>query len=295
MPGLSCDCGGELQVFTREIQVETEPKFYVLTATIPANARYVWVNMNPTGKMEEAQGTVFYDGLVLVKGERLSNDPPFFEDANGESGLWDGQSFTNLLRNPSAEQAGPGFRSRANEIGTKIIPAWPPSYPSDILVSMLDRKGAGWYYLGTSANMLRTFWAKFGWGNVPLVGSSPYRTLAILTLVGIAGAGWAIWKHRHTLPWEVIPLLGLALLGIWFPAFFRGIGSLFGWLYVPVARYVSPAILPTVLILNAGWLEILRIPGRWLHMAPNLQYVVYFLFFVALDVLSIVSIAHFYY
>jgi hypothetical protein len=296
MPALSCDCGGQLQVFTQEIQAGTEPKFYMFTATLPANASYVWVTLIPPAGMEEVQGTVvYYDGLVLVKGEWLTQDPPRFVDANGERGVWGEQSFTNLLRNPSAEKAGPGFRSWANEIGMKIIPAWPSSFPSDILVSSLDWKGAGWYYLGTGANMLRTFWGKFGWGNVLLLGSKPYWALAIVTLLGMVGAGWAIWQRRHVLTWEILLLLGLALFGIWVPAIVRGIGSMFGWAFIPSARYAYPTILPTVLILNVGWLEISRILGRWLHMVSKLQVAIYLLFFVALDVLSILTITRFYY
>ncbi|MBE3039175.1 MAG: DUF2142 domain-containing protein [Chloroflexi bacterium] len=295
MPGLSCDCGGQLQVFTREIQVGTEPRFYMLTATLPANARYVWVALTPPADMEEVQGTVFYDGLVLVKGERLAHDPPRFEDANGERGVWGEQPFANLLRNSSAEQAGPGVQSWANEIGTKILPAWPPSFPSDILVSLLDWKGAGWYYWESGTNMLRTFWAKFGWGHVPLAGSKPYRVLAVVTLLGMAGAGWATWRRRHALPWEVLLLLGLALLGIWVPAILRGIGSLFGWAFIPSARYAYSVIIPTLLVLNVGWLEILRLLGRWLRMAPKVQIAAYLLFFVALDALSILTITRFYY
>jgi len=295
MPGLSCDCGGQLQVFTSEIQAGTEPRFYMLTATLPANAAYVWVALTPPADMEEVQGTIFYDGLVLVEGERPAQDPPRFEDANGAHGVWGEQPFTNLLRNSSAEQAGPGVQSWANEIGKKIIPAWPPTFPSDILVSLLDWKGAGWYYWETGTTILRTFWAKFGWGNVPLLGSKPYRALAVVALLGMVGAGWAIWQRRHALPWEVLLLLGLALLGIWIPAIFRGIGSLFGWVFIPSARYAYPVILPTVLVLSVGWLEILRLPGRWVRMAPKVQHAAYLLFFVALDALSILTITRFYY
>jgi hypothetical protein len=159
----------------------------------------------------------------------------------------------------------------------------------------LDWKGAGWYYLGTGANMLRTFWGKFGWGNVLLLGSKPYWALAIVTLLGMVGAGWAIWQRRHVLTWEILLLLGLALFGIWVPAIVRGIGSMFGWAFIPSARYAYPTILPTVLILNVGWLEISRILGRWLHMVSKLQVAIYLLFFVALDVLSILTITRFYY
>jgi len=111
----------------------------------------------------------------------------------------------------------------------------------------------------------------------------------------MAGAGWAIWRRRHALPWEVLLLLGLALLGIWIPAVIRGIGSLFGWALIPAARYAYPVIIPTVLVLNVGWLEILRLFGQWLRMAPKVQFAAYLLFFAALDALSILTIIRFYY
>ena len=297
MPGLSCECGGQgqRQVFTREIQVGTEPRFFMLTATLPANTSYVWVALTPPAEIGGVKGTVFYDGLVLVKGESPAHDPPRFEDANGERGVWGEQPFINLLRNSSAEQAGLGIQSWANEIGTKIMPAWPPSFPSDILVSLSDWKGAGWYYQITGTNMLRTFWAKFSWGQVSLAGSKPYRVLSIVTLLGMAGTGWAIWQRRHALPLEILLLLGLALLGIWIPTIMRGIGSLFGWAFIPSARYAYPVIIPTILVLNVGWLEILRLLGQLLRMSPKVQAAAYLMFFVSLDVLSILTITRFYY
>jgi hypothetical protein len=289
------DGEGQLKTFSHKIKTGTEPGFYFLTATLPANANHVSVGLAIPAGSEEMQGNVFYDGLVLVKGERLAQDPPRFYDQNGRNGIWAGLLFSNLLRNPSAEQTGPGFQSWANKIVEKIMPRFTPSFTSDILVSLLDWKGAGWYYRYTSATLLRTFWAKFGWGNVPLLGSKPYRVLAVVTLLGMAGSAWAIWQRRHTLPWEVILLLGLALLGIWIQAIERGLGSLFDGYFFPGARYAFPAILPTVLLLNAGWLEVLRKLGRWLRMDPKIQSMAYLLLFAMLDVLSILSIARFYY
>ena len=294
MPTLSCDCGRQLQEFTREIQIGTEPKFYSISATLPANALYVWVAMITSADLEGAQGSIFYDGLVLIKGEMPTKDPPRFEDASGESGTWGEKSFTNLLQNPSAEQAGPGVHSWANKIGVKIIPAWPRSYPSDILVSLFDWKGAGWYYQETLGFLFRTFWAKFGWDYVSLPGSHPYRILVVITFLGIAGAGWAVWRKRKVLPWELFLLVCLTLFGIWILAIFRGIGSLFGWALTPVARYGYTAILPTLLVLNTGWLEIMYMLKRWLRIQPQVQYGIFIMFFLTLDGLSILSIIHYY-
>jgi hypothetical protein len=295
MPEINCYCGNHPLTFSRKIKSGTEPMFFKFTAIIPATADFVWVTLTPPENFETGAVKIFYDGLVLVKGEMLVNDPPHFDGDNGDTGIWGGQPFTNLIRNPSAEQSGLGVRSWANVIGMKIIPSWPASYPSDVLVSFLDWKGAGWYYRVTGTAMLRTFWAKFGWGTVPLLGDKPYRVLAVVTLLGLGGAGWALWRRRLAIHWELFLLLGLALLGIWVPAILRGIGSLFGWLYVPVARYASPAILPTILVLNIGWLESSRLLGRWLRVHPKVLLGVYLLFFVALDILSLLSIIHYFY
>ena len=141
---------------------------------------------------------------------------------------------------------------------------------------------------------MRTFWAKFGWGNVPLVGSKPYRILAVVTVLGIVGANWAVWRDRHVLQWEVFLLLFLAMFGIWITTIQRGIGSIFGWYLIPVARYAYPAILPTVLVLNTGWLELIHAFGRWLRMTTKVAYAAYLLCFVALDAVSIFSIIRYY-
>jgi hypothetical protein len=284
---LSCDSGGQLQTFDREIQTGKEPVFYTLNAIIPENVRHISIVMAvPTGS-EVTQNDIFFDGLVLVKGNKISKVPPVFEDASGRRGQWDGLTFINIVRNPSAEQAGPGFKPWTNKILMKVMPPFPASFPSDIPSSLLDWKGAGWYYQYTTAIMLRTFWAKFGWGNVPLLGSKPYRVLIVATLLGVMGALWAIWQRRRALPWDVLLILGLAFLGVWIQVIVRGLGSIFGSTFIPSSRYGTPAILPTILILCTGWLEILRILGRWLRMGAKVKITVYLLCFFMLDIFSI--------
>jgi hypothetical protein len=295
LPSLTCFCGGKNQVLMREIESGTEPQFFWFSTNIPANVINMWVTLATPTDEKINQGAIFYDGLILIKGEKEPQSPPQFADANGNYGTWGEQPFTNLVRNPSAEQAGPGFQSWANKIGEKLIPAYPTSYPSDGMVSLLDWKGASWYYQLTSSVLLRTFWARFGWGNVPLIGSKPYRSLGVITILGIAGAVWTICRRWRVLNREVLLLLGLAGIGIWVLAFLRGIGSLVGNPYIPVARYASTAILPTVLVLNVGWWEIMRNLGRWLRMTTQLHTVIYLLFFISLDVLALLSIIHFYY
>ena len=292
---LSCDCGGLPQFFSREVQAGTEPRFYAFTLTIPSNARHISAVLTPPEKSEVTHGTLFYDGLILVKGERVTQDSPIFTDIDGKGGSWAGSPFTNLLRNSSAEQAGPGIQSWANKLIKKVLPPYPAFFPSDITDSMLDWKGAGWYYWATGSLVFRTFWAKFGWGSAPLLGYKPYRILAVVTLFGLAGAAWLVWRRRRGLSWAALFLLGLALSGVWIQTIVRGVGSLFGWTFIPAARNAYPVIIPTVLVLCAGWLEVLGILERWFRKVDKIQITIYLLFFAVLDALSIFSVLHYYY
>jgi hypothetical protein len=292
---LTYESGGELRTFSSEILVDYEPKFYITSATVPVNARHFSAGMFISKGQTNEQGSIFFDGLVLVKGNRSSQVPPVFEDVNGGGGQWAGVQFTNLLRNPSAEHAGPSIRTWANKILNNVLPPFPAIFSSDIPMSLLDWEGAGWYYKGTGTAILRTFWAKFGWGNVPLLGSKPYRALAVVSALGLVGAVWAIWQRRSILPWEILLILVIGFLGVWIQVLVRGLGSMFGPTFIPYARYGAPAILPTILILCVGWLEILRMLGQWLHVGTKVQSMVYLLCFAGLDVLSFLSITNYYY
>ena len=292
---LICEHGGNQQTFSSEILVGNLPKFYILSAIVPVDARNLSAGMFIPKGQSEVEGNMFFDGLVLVKGERSSSAPPVYEDADARLGQWDGMQFNNLLRNSSAEHAGPSLKTWANKILNKVLPPFPSIFPSDIPTSLLDWKGAGWYYKGTVTVVLRTFWAKFGWGNVPLLGSKPYRVLAVVSILGLIGAVLAIWQRRSTLPWEILLIFGLGFLGIWIQVLVRGLGSLFSRTFIPVARYGYPAILPTILLLSAGWLQLLRPIGHWLRIGNKIQMAIYFLGFSTLNIFAILSLIEYYY
>ncbi len=292
---LICECGGELKTISTEIQADIEPKFYVLKATVPDDARHLSAGISVPKSQAIVKGDVYYDGLVLIKGEKQSPDQPIFENAIGDRGHWDELQFANLLRNPSAEQAGPSLRTWANKILMKVLPPFPAIFPSDIPTSLVDWKGAGWYYKGTVTVILRTFWAKFGWGNVPLLGSRPYRVLAVVTFLGAAGAVWAVWQRKATISWVIILVLSLGFLGIWIPVIIRGLGSMFDITFIPGARYGTPAIIITIMLLTVGWLQLLRLLGHWLRIGERIIITIYLLGFSALNLLAILSITNYYY
>jgi hypothetical protein len=172
------------------------------------------------------------------------------------------------------------------------------SYPSLMLGSLLDWRGAGWYYRVAAQNLLRTFWAKFGWGHVPLIlpfTGRPYRLLTMFTLLGLVGVGIALWRRRFTLPWDVLLFQTIALVGIWGSAILRGVQSLTDSVFIPGARYTYPAIISTMLVLNVGWLEIGHYLERWTRLPPAAKYLVYLLLFLGLDLAALSSLLHYYY
>ena len=178
--------------------------------------------------------------------------------------------------------------------GDMILAKISPIRPSGILSAIINKITPEWYYQTTAANLLRTFWGKFGWGHVPLIGGKPYLILLLVTLVGILGGLLFLWRSWRSLKWDIVILLGAALLEIWGAAFLRGITSIKGNVFIPGARYAYPAIIPTVMILSVGWLEIPHFLNRWIRIPIWVQLVSYFGFFIGLDLLSILSIARFY-
>jgi len=282
--------------FSQAVQIGTAPKFFTISTTLAEDANRVRVILATGRKQNQDILTVFYDGLVMVAGVRPLELLPQFDDATARQGMWAGQAFTNLLRNASGEVAGPGIRPWVEKIIPELFPVLVPS-PSLMLGSLLDWRSAGWYYRVAAQNLLRTFWAKFGWGNVALIlplTHQPYFILAIFTLAGLGGAGLAVWRRRFSLPWNILLFLGIALAGLWALTFLRGIYSLTKIYQIPVARYVYPVIIPALLVMNVGWLEIAHFPERWMRPAPRAKFLVHFLLFLCLDIAALLSIVHFY-
>jgi hypothetical protein len=178
--------------------------------------------------------------------------------------------------------------------GDTILAKISPIRPSGILTAITNKITPEWYYQTTAANLLRTFWGKFGWGHVPLIGHKPYLILLLVTLVGILGVLPFLWRSWRSLKLDIVILLGIALVEIWGAAFLRGITPVKANVFIPGARYAYPAIIPTVMILSVGWLEIPRFLNRWIRVPVWVQLVLYFSFFIGLDLLSVLSIARFY-
>jgi hypothetical protein len=234
---------------------------------------------------------VYYDGLVLVEGARPLDQVPSY-DGQGETGQWGGAPFVNYIRNPSAEQDWPRIRTWADALGDRFIRG--SGKPSMVLYFFLDEAAAGGYRRSTMDNLYRSFWGKFGWGGVNFLGHRPYRALGVVGLLSLPGVVLLVWRKRAVLPWDVMVWTGLAVGLIFGLAFISGAFYFDIQSWRPPARYVYPAMVPVLLLLCAGWWEMLNLPRRWLRIHPMVPVVVYSVFFLGLNVYGILSIVRYY-
>ena len=79
---------------------------------------------------------------------------------------------------------------------------------------------------------------------------------------------------------------------VWLFTILRGLTSILTILFIPSSRYAYPAIIPTMLALNMGWLEV----GKLLLGERHSWLLGYILviFFVSLDILAVVSVMMYY-
>jgi hypothetical protein len=234
------------------LALNEHPVFYRVAIDVPFNASFANVIL-PSPLQTPTQAKIFFDGFVLTEGQ-YSNSHPQFTDARGTQGNWDGNTFHNLIRNGSAEQGNFSIRPWKSGIANKVLMGFGDF--SFIFSTLEDWQGTGWYYKEALSVLFRSFWAGLAADklNVPGVIN---KFLVLLTSLGLLGAWHFLWRSRKTLPWDVIYILSTALALVWTLAFIRGIGSLLtpDPLY-PWARYAYPVILPTALLLCAGWLEL---------------------------------------
>jgi hypothetical protein len=276
----------------KQVDVIEKPKFFSVSETIESNASQLNVTLSPVINPVDESLSVYYDGIVVVEGSWPEDTPPIFNDSTGREGVWGGDEFINLVRNPSAEIAGLQVRGWFETIITSRF----PGNPTLILGLLFDPTPITSYYVTTIKSLFQTFWARFGWAHVVLKGFHPYTILGIFTLAGLIGALAAFWRKRKEIRWDVFLFLGIALSVIWGSAFLRGLPSILGGSYfIPVARYAYPAIIPTMLILNIGWLEVIRWIEKYLRIPQKVLLGILIGCFILLDILSVYNIYQFYY
>jgi hypothetical protein len=275
------------------VEIDENPRFVVNTNGLEGNTARAWLTLAPFTKLENDPVTVYYDGLLVIEGDYPTSETPQYADNQASRGTWGGKPFENLLKNASAEIAWPQVRPWIDAVAANYLPDH--TRPSWMMAIITDWSGAGWFHQMTAYRLYRTFWGKFGWGHVPLLGSKPYRAIGALGAIGILGAIPALIRRHRILNLSLFVFFAFVLFGIWVPTFVRGVNYIILHPYFPVARYTYPAVIPTMLVFNIGYLELGRYGERWLRMPSWGKYLLFFVVFGGLAIWSILSIIRFYY
>ncbi|MBE0411695.1 MAG: hypothetical protein IBX69_18365 [Anaerolineales bacterium] len=279
------------QIYYQEVEVDTEPAFYAITASLGDNLTRVQVILRPTSRSLDSRVSVYYDGIVLAEGDYPRDQEPEMSDAKAKSGIWGGKPFENLLKNPSAESAWPWI----NPTFDRLISENYPGRPALVLATLLDWSIADWYFQMTLKFLFQTFWGMFGWGHVPLVGFRPYTILGLITLSGLIGTGLVLIRRKSHFPWEILFIFVLSLVVIWGAALMRGLGSILGGnIFIPSARYAYPAIIPTMGILVVGWLEVVKKMHHFMKVRMLVFHICFITFFMILNIAGLISIWSYY-
>ena len=271
------------------VTVTTSPAFFAETVQVPTDTTRLAVSLAAIS-VPGAERTIYYDGLVLAQGDWPAGSPPVPGDPDGRGGVWAGQSFTNRLRNASAERAGPRIRPWAERLFERAAGAY--LSPLALVGALADFERSRPIFGATTNLLLQSFWARFSWGQIGLM-APWYTLLAVWSGLGASAGAWRLWRawRRQAGSWKLaVAWLGLAMLASWGTVYLRGLFNAADTaLVLPVARYAYPVIIPTLLMLMGGWQAFFGAPARgagarnWLAIVP-------FAYFLALDLASLAAI-----
>ncbi len=251
----------------REVQVGRAPRFFSQRVVLDLEQPILRLEVRLPEGWEKPGRVLWLDGLSVraVRGE----------GASGGSGKGE-----ELLRNGSFEYPRLGLRPWAEAFALRAIGGAFAGTPEVMLATFLSPEAARLYLEIAAPYLFETFWARLGWGNVPLLWRPAYSLLALWSALGLGG--WAVRRLRRSrsgdlaVASELLPFLALTVLAAWAIAVARGAGSMDqNWIYFPTARYAMVAVLPTVAFLILGWYMLLpegwRQPGRrWLAVSAAL-------------------------
>jgi len=214
-------------------------------------------------------GTVIYlDCFILVPGERdLLSMPQTRENCNQVE--WDGYSGENLIRNPSAER---GWFSLRSEVAVFISRAF--SLQGADFWAIFDPPASHAYFRDAAQFLFRTFWGRFNWGTLPLVGNNPYLLFTVLSGLALIGNGVAFWRYRKIADWNLALFLLLLLLVDLVYTLFRFAGRWYNYyLLLPQSRYLHPVIVSTAFFICLGWYALLAVPLKITNLKGKFVYI----------------------
>lgn len=269
---------------TRTRSVTETPGFFAAQVRIPDDAQRIHYTL-----LSAPSTTVFLDDAFIIAGSHPTMTIPTFHDEALRRGTWAGTQVENLVRNPSAEVAGPYIRPWVANFLSRLIHRIPISL-SQILPALYDISHTGPFVAGTVVPFLADWiLARFAWGHVHLPGdywATLFGLFALLSLIGTAR--WLIYERRRA----VLPALALltaAGLIVWLAALIRPLPLLAASPRLPAARYLYPAIIPMMFSLVAGWTMV------WPRSYRTWAAFILIVALLALDCTAILTIWFFYY
>ena len=198
-----------------QITVEKTPQFFAFEIHVPENIDRAWIALIPQSFKEKT--TTYYDGLVLVRGQRPHDQEPVLLTPGGTAGEWGDEPFENILRNSSAEKFSIRFRPRIDTIGARLLPDH--SLPSLILASLVDISGVKAAHETALDRLFRNFWGRFAWGHINLPDwgwlGGPYLWLTVFFSLGVLGSVFAVVRRFKKLDWAILLVFAISLAFCW--------------------------------------------------------------------------------
>lgn len=280
----------------KEEFLNEEPQFVATVAQLPEQPGRLQIWLRTTN-LENEDAILYFSGVVLVEGAYPVDLPPQFNDLDASTGIWDNRPFTNLARNAQFQHAWPYMEPKIFHMVKSRIQDLNPFHISGFLSLFLDVPGTDWYSKGTADVIFHTFWAKFGWGQVPLFSIPhwlhPYRILLFITLMGMIGAlftGLELVKlNKNEFAFLFIIVVLTVLIALFYGVYIMG-GALRFRAFLPTARYIYPAIIPISLLLVTGWHGLLTLATRKMKISFQKGAYLFWGFLICLDLFSIASI-----
>jgi hypothetical protein len=276
--------------------LSAKPKFIASVIELPAqqDRLQVWLRSTSADGQEAIN---YFTGVIMLEGEWPVDKEPQFTTRDGSQGLWDGKPFINLIRNSKFNGIWPFLQPSLNNFITSKYREINPVQISSFISLLMDYPGTKWYIDASSRFIFQSFWAKFCWGQVPLISNTrwlhPYFLLSIFTLVGIAGAiftATSLYKTRKN-EFSYILMIMLATMLV---AFLYGVYTMGGALryraYIPTARYIFPAIIPIATFLGIGWYGILMKGSSLLKLPEKISKFLFIGILAILDLYSFLSL-----
>jgi hypothetical protein len=283
-PGIRDSASSGRITFTNQpIELQTIPQFFAFSTEIPEKEGLIsWIYFRPS---TDKSTRVYWDGIVLVKGDFAEAPPPKFEDPDAQSGTWNRIPFDNLVQNASGESGWPMFTPWVYD---HILSSF--NFSLSRIMAFFDPQATFGYYHQAAAHLFRTFWGVFGWGTLPMFGRKPYRFFLALTFIYLIGLIFGAFKNNLKQPWQqLVFLVSVVLLQVMI-VLVRGTGSWFATTSIPIARYFYPAILPLGMLLMCGADQSLRLINRTLRLPDNLLFGAYIFLQLGIMLWAILSI-----